>query len=184
MADVLLIAGSPALHSRSAAVLHTLSARLETAGLSTTLLRVRDLPAEALLHAQFNDPEIVKALDHVQQAAALIVATPVYKASFSGILKAFLDLLPQNGLESKLVLPVATGGSSAHLLALEYALKPVLAALGAQTFLPSLYVQDSQILQTDPPQFDADIERRLLATVTAFSAQFNQKLLIQGAFAS
>jgi hypothetical protein len=56
----------------------------------------------------------------------------VYKASFSGALKTLLDLFPERALEGKVVLPFATGGTIAHMLAVDYALKPVLSALKAQ----------------------------------------------------
>ena len=58
---------------------------------------------------------------------------------YSGVLKAFLDLLPQDGLADKLVLPLATGGSQSHMLALDYALRPVLASLAPRHILPSIY---------------------------------------------
>ena len=74
------------------------------------------------------------------------MATPVYKAAYSGLLKAFLDLLPSSALAEKGVLPIATAGSLAHCLVLEYALKPVLAALGASTFLPAVCLLDTDFV--------------------------------------
>lgn len=68
----------------------------------------------------------------VDETDALVVATPIYQAAYSGLLKTFLDLLPQHAFAGKPVLPLATGGSPAHVLALDYALRPVLTALGAQ----------------------------------------------------
>ncbi|MDQ0896682.1 NAD(P)H-dependent oxidoreductase [Paenibacillus sp. V4I7] len=62
------------------------------------------------------------------------------EASYTGVLKAFLDLLPQKGLECKVVLPLAVGGTISHLLAIDYALKPVLSALGARNILQGVYV--------------------------------------------
>ena len=50
-----------------------------------------------------------------------MVATPIYKASYSGLLKLFLDALSPDALRGKTVLPLATAGNSAHLLALDYA---------------------------------------------------------------
>jgi FMN reductase len=135
---------------------------------------VRDLPAEALLHGHAQHREITDAVEEVNRASVVFVATPIYKASLAGILKAFLDLLPQNALSSKPVLPLGTGGSPAHLLAVEYALKPVLAALGAQVFFPTLYIQDTQIVQLEPPQFEPDAERRLSAVVEVTTAYFVQ----------
>ncbi|WP_204272820.1 NAD(P)H-dependent oxidoreductase, partial [Escherichia coli] len=78
------------------------------------------------------EPAIAAAVLAVEQADLVVVSTPIYKAAYSGLLKVFLDLLPPDALRGKLVLPLATGGSPAHVLALDYALKPVLSALGAR----------------------------------------------------
>ncbi|MFN8439426.1 MAG: NADPH-dependent FMN reductase [Caldilineaceae bacterium] len=162
MSDVLTIAGSPSLSSRSSTLLTHVRAILDHQGLVTDSLQIRDLNAEELVSANANGATIRAALEKVQQARAVIVATPVYKASYSGVLKAFLDLLPQDGLVDKVVLPIATGASSAHLLAIDYALKPVLSALGAQNILRGLYVQDSQFQHLNGEvTLDVEIEKRL-----------------------
>lgn len=75
------------------------------------------------------------------QAAGLGSEHPAY----SGVLKVFLDLLPADALCGKTVLPLATGGSPAHLLALDYALKPVLSALGARDILGGVFAADAQL---------------------------------------
>ena len=62
------------------------------------MIQVTDLPAEDLVHAKFDSPAIQDALAIVDAADAVIVATPVYKAAYSGVLKLFLDLIPQEGL--------------------------------------------------------------------------------------
>ncbi|MEU2561304.1 NAD(P)H-dependent oxidoreductase [Streptomyces longispororuber] len=59
------------------------------------------------------------------------MATPIHQATYSGLLKTFLDLLPQHAFTGRPVLPLATGGSPARVMALDYALRPVLTALGA-----------------------------------------------------
>lgn len=146
--SVLLIAGSPAIPSRSTRLLHHVGEELAARGFRTSKLHVLDLPAEALLHADFSNGDIKLARERVAQAAAIVIATPVYKAAYSGILKAFLDLLPQDGFAGKLVLPLATGGSQSHMLALDYALRPVLSALGSGQILPSIYATEQQISWT------------------------------------
>ena len=143
--SVLLIGGSPSATSGSTRLLHHIGERLASQGHLCSRLQVRDLPAEALLHADFTDAAIQRALEQVAAADAIVIATPVYKAAYSGILKAFLDLLPQDGLQGKLVLPIATGGSQSHLLALDYALRPVLASLDARFILPSIYTTSNQL---------------------------------------
>ncbi|MFY2980449.1 NAD(P)H-dependent oxidoreductase, partial [Klebsiella pneumoniae] len=83
-------------------------------------------------YARFDNPALHTLNEQLAGADGLIIATPVYKASFSGALKTLLDLLPERALEGKIVLPLATGGTIAHMLAVDYALKPVLNALKAQ----------------------------------------------------
>jgi FMN reductase len=146
MIDVVTIAGSPATPSRCAAALGTARELLERRGLSTAAVNLRDLPPEALLWAGFQDPAVRRATSMVAQARAIVVATPVYKAAYSGLLKTFLDLLPADALAGKGVLPIATAGSLAHCLVLEYALKPVLSALGATSFLPGVCLVDTDFV--------------------------------------
>jgi len=143
--NILLLAGSPSTPSRSTRLLHHVGERLALLGHRYVKLHVRDLPAQALVHADFTDELLKTAREQVAQADAVVIATPVYKAAYSGILKAFLDLLPQDGLRGKLVLPLATGGSQSHMLALDYGLRPVLSALDARHVLPSIYATDLQI---------------------------------------
>jgi FMN reductase len=165
--SILLIAGSPSSPSRSLRLLQETGDRLALEKQRVRSLQVRDLPARALLQADFADTGLGDAIALVAAADALVIATPVYKAAYSGVLKAFLDVLPQDGLKGKLVLPLATGGSQSHMLALDYALRPVLTALGARHVLPSIYATDAQVQWSDQHglQLDDAIDRRLDAGV-------------------
>ncbi|MDG0854277.1 NADPH-dependent FMN reductase [Roseateles puraquae] len=139
------LSASPSERSRSAWLTQFALTRLEgRAGRHHDIL-VRALPAEALLSADVQDPAIAAAVQAVEAAELVIVSTPIYKAAYSGLLKVFLDLLPPDALRGKLVLPLATGGSPAHFLALDYALKPVLSALGARHVLDSVFATDAQL---------------------------------------
>lgn len=144
--NVIGIQGSPSPVSRSASLLRLARSRLAAHALSYRGIAVRDLPAEALLHGQLGHPLLRQAVDAVAAADLVLVATPIYKAAYSGVLKAFLDLLPQDALHGKTVLPLATGGSLAHLLAVDYALKPVLSALGARDVLDAVYAVDAHFV--------------------------------------
>lgn len=168
---ILLIGGSPLTPSRSTRLLHHAGERLTLLGHRTHRLQVRDLPAEALLHADFTNAELARAVSLVADASALVIATPVYKAAYSGVLKAFLDMLPQDGLHDKVVLPLATGGSQSHMLALDYALRPVLSALGARHVLASIYATDAQVQwsEQDGLSIEPGIARRLQDGVDALS---------------
>jgi FMN reductase len=143
--SIVSISGSPSQRSRSAWLLQLAQSRLADGESVAHFIAVRDLPAGALLAADVSSSPIRAAIDAIQQAELVIVSTPIYKAAYSGLLKAFLDLLPQDALRGKTVLPLATGGSLAHLLALDYALKPVLAALGARDILDGVFATDAQL---------------------------------------
>lgn len=143
--SVLLIGGSPSERSRSAALLDSVSQHLAARGTLVERLQIRDLSPQALLLADVGHRTISQAVDLVARARVLVVATPVYKAAYSGVLKVFLDLLPQTALKGKTVLPLATGGSPHHMLALDYALRPVLQSLGAKHILPGIYATDAQV---------------------------------------
>lgn len=140
------ISGSPSLRSRSNWLLQLAQTRLEGLAQSSDVIAVRSLDPAALLAADVQSGAIRQAVDRIGAADLLIVATPIYKAAYSGLLKVFLDLLPQDSLRGKIVLPLATGGSLAHLLALDYALKPVLSALGARDLLDGVFATDQQLV--------------------------------------
>jgi FMN reductase len=165
MSDLVTIAGSPSYPSRSSAVLDIIRNHFESRQFTTDSIQVRALPAEALLWGQLDDPAIQQAIQTIAVARIVVVATPVYKAAYTGLLKTFLDVLPQSALVDKIVFPIATGGSAAHLLAIDYALKPVLSALGAQHILNGLYIQDAQFQYKDGIHIDAAIEQRLYKSI-------------------
>lgn len=160
---ILLVAGSPSSPSRSTRLLQHVGNKIASLGHACDTLHVLDLPAQALLRANFADPDIKAAQALVAKADAVVVATPVYKAAYSGALKTFLDLLAQDGMAGKLALPIATGGSQSHMLALDYALRPVLSALGARHILPSIYATDAQVAWTSESglALDPAIARRV-----------------------
>jgi len=146
MPSILAISGSPAADSRTAKVLERLAAQLtDRAEHETRILSVRELPPAALFSADVNHPAIAAVAEAVAEVDGIVVATPVYKAAYSGALKALLDLLPQFAFAGKAVLPLATGGSQAHVLALDYALRPVLSAMGADHILPGYFILDRLI---------------------------------------
>lgn len=157
------LSGSPSARSRSAWLLQLAQTRLEALLHRADTLVLRDLPAQPLLSADVQNLAIAAALQSLQRADLVLVATPIYKAAYSGLLKSFLDLLPPGALRGKTVLPLATGGSPAHMLALDYALKPVLGALGARDILDAVYATDAQLPAHEAGGFvpDAALLQRL-----------------------
>ena len=156
VAFILTISGSPSTGSRTLLLAQQVNARLAAEGFEVGLINVRDLPAEELISAQVDSPRLREAVGLVERAQALVVATPVYKAAYAGVLKTFLDLLPQFALGGKTVLPLATGGSPAHVLSIDYALRPVLAALNARHVTNGYFFLDKQLEKTEGGQLRID----------------------------
>jgi FMN reductase len=73
----------------------------------------------------------------------------VYRAAYSGLVKSLLDLLPKETLAGTAVLPLATGGTQGHVVAIDFALRPLLAAIGATDVLPGHFVLDQLIATQD-----------------------------------
>lgn len=144
---VITLAGSPQPNSRSSSVLDFAHQWLVRHDVNVAAYSLQNFAADDLLCANVTSPRIQSLINALDHADGLIVATPVYKAAYSGVLKTILDLLPERALEHKVVLPMATAGSPGHLLALDYALKPVLSALKAQEVLHGVFADDSQIVR-------------------------------------
>ncbi|AFZ56803.1 NADPH-dependent FMN reductase [Anabaena cylindrica FACHB-243] len=173
------IAGSPSHPSRTYGLLEYATQFISQQGLETDIISVRDLPAEDLVYGRYNSPALEKPKALLEKASGVIIATPIYKAAYTGLLKSFLDLLPQKALTGKVLLPLATGGTIAHLLSIEYALKPVLGELGARHILSTVYAVDKQIqIQADGNlQLDQELEERLQEVLKEFVQTVNNAQL-------
>ncbi|GIM45175.1 FMN reductase (NADPH) [Collibacillus ludicampi] len=181
MENIVTLSGSPSLSSRLSHVLEFVHDRLAENGFQADWIRVRDLPPEDLIYARYDSPAIEQANALISKASAVIVASPVYKASYTGVLKTFLDLIPQGGLRNKIVLPLLIGGTSAHLLAIEYALKPVLSTLGARTILQGVYVLESQVQRDgDKAELHEDIQVRLEDAIHELTEALSKQTLPNG----
>ncbi|WP_413989130.1 NADPH-dependent FMN reductase [Labrys okinawensis] len=140
---VLAISASPSEMSKTARLVEAVLLGLRALEIDTEHVILRDLDPGALLAADVRVPSLAAFRDKVVAAHGLIIATPIYKASFSGLLKAGLDAFPQFALAGKVVLPLATGGSLAHVLALDYALRPVFQSMGARHVVQSHFASES-----------------------------------------
>ena len=167
------VSGSPGSVSRSRALLELALVALERHGVgSSRLIDLARLPADALLGRR-QDTDVAGALQAVQDAAILVVSTPIYRATYSGLLKVFFDLLPQDALAGKVAIPIATGAGPGHLLAVDHGLRPLLASVGALVTASAVYGTDAQFKNGAPDAaLVARIERAaqeaaLLASTTS-----------------
>lgn len=105
---------------------------------------LRDYGQEMLSALTSFAPERLRSVyETVAEADAVVLVTPILNASFSGLAKLFLDVLPEGALAGKPVLMGATGGTQRHSLALDFALRPVLSYLRAQVLPTTVFVATS-----------------------------------------
>ncbi|MEU4062906.1 FMN reductase [Streptomyces wedmorensis] len=108
-----------------------LAARARAA--STDVVELRELAGDIANHlvTGFPPPRLGSAIDAVTAADGLIVVTPVFAASYSGLFKSFFDVMDPDALTGKPALIAATGGTARHSLVLEHAVRPLFAYLRA-----------------------------------------------------
>jgi FMN reductase len=146
---VAVVVGNPKPSSRTRdAAVHV--AR-EVAGREPDL--VVDLAELGVRLLDWNDREVARLVADVGDADLVVVASPTYKATYTGVLKLFLDRFAAGSGLSGVAVPLMLGAGPAHALAPEVALRPLLSELGAIVPVRALYVLDSQY---DLPEAYAD----------------------------
>jgi FMN reductase len=96
----------------------------------------------------WGDPAVASAVEAVKSLDLMIVASPTYKATYTGLLKLFLDQFGAGSLDGAIAIPLMLGAGPAHALAPELSLKPVLSEIGASTPTSALYLLDSEWQQS------------------------------------
>jgi FMN reductase len=138
--------------------------RLRDRGYATSRIDLAELPASALL-GRGRSSELDDAIASVMGASIIVASTPVYRATYSGLLKVFFDLLPPESFRTKIAVSIATGGGAAHQLVLDHGLRPLFASLGAVVASTGVYGTDAEFVDGIPRS--ALIDRLDRATVEA-----------------
>jgi FMN reductase len=139
MPSILAITGNPKPASRTAAAAGHVARRLGEV-LELPVLEL-DLAASAPTGDEFRRL--------VAEASILVVASPTYKATYSGLLKGFLDGLPHDALAGKVAIPMMIAADRAHALAVELLLRPVLVELGAITPTRGIFLEERSLPDLD-----------------------------------
>jgi FMN reductase len=164
------VSGSPSATSRSRVLLDYALAVLERHGGRTQRFDLAAFPADALLGRRA-DPAVTEALGAVQDARIVVVSTPIYRATYSGLLKVFFDLLPQDALRGTVAVAIATGAGPAHFLAVDHGLRPLLASVGAALVPTAVYGTDAQFEGGEPARVLLEqVERAAAEAVTLAGA--------------
>ncbi|HWL89334.1 MAG TPA: NAD(P)H-dependent oxidoreductase [Polyangiaceae bacterium] len=148
--EILFIGGSPSSTSRSWFVARAVAKELGRASnaageeWAAREFSLHDFDAEDVFLARTQAPKVGHFLEAVKGAAALVLSTPVYKATYAGGLKAIVDLIPQDGLLNRPVLGIATTRLAAHGREVERAYEALFAFFRARAARP-LVVLDEEI---------------------------------------
>ncbi|MGZ4443660.1 MAG: NADPH-dependent FMN reductase [Nocardioidaceae bacterium] len=150
----------PASRTLSAAVQvsNALAAALGGDVVRRETVDLADLAPELFAPAR---PRVEQALSLVTHSDVLVVATPVYKGTYSGLLKSFLDGLPHRALAGAVAIPVTVMGHPAHALAADVHLRPLLVELGASTPTAAVVLTEDQLTEDDPTAQWAEHNARL-----------------------
>ena len=135
-----VIAGNPKPRSRTFQAATLVAERL-TGRAPDLAIDLVDLGAALL---DWSDPEVARLVTAVQASELVVVASPTYKATYTGLLKLFLDRFPGGSLAGVTAVPVMLGAHWKHGLAADLLLKPVLVELGATCPTAGLFLLDSE----------------------------------------
>lgn len=138
---VTAVVGNPKPRSRTYAAARLLAQHIT--GHEPDMLDLVDL-GPALLMSGTTDPTVAESVRSAVASDVLIVASPTFKATYTGLLKLFLELLATgDGLAGTIAVPLMLSADPAHALAPELFLKPVLVEVGATCPTPGLCLRDS-----------------------------------------
>ncbi|MET7336885.1 NAD(P)H-dependent oxidoreductase [Nonomuraea sp. NPDC005650] len=145
--SIVTLVGNPRPGSRTLAVADSATRAVgDRLGAASGAYEVVDLSGLAPhLLSPDKHPDVGVALELVIGASVLVVASPTYKGTYTGLLKSFLDRLPPDALAGTAALPLLVMGDPKHSLAVEVHLRPLLVELGAFVPTPGLAVLESQI---------------------------------------
>jgi FMN reductase len=141
-----VVVGNPKSQSRTLAVAEAVAVAASGAvGLVAPERVTVDLANVAASLFNWSDTSVRQAHDDICSCALVVIASPVYKASYTGLLKSFLDWFSTTDLDRVVAVPVMVGAAPQHALAVEVHLRPVLVELGALLPTRGLYVLEPQL---------------------------------------
>jgi FMN reductase len=107
----------------------------------------------------FASGDLADAIAKVRRADGLVVVTPVFAASYSGLFKTFVDVLEPGTLDGKPVLIAATGGTARHSMVLDHTLRPLFAHLRAVVVPTGVFAASEDFGNTDEGHLDKRVRR-------------------------
>ncbi len=143
--SVAIVVGNPKPRSRTWQAAHLVAEKI-TGGPADLSVDLVDLGGALL---DWADQQVAETIAAVRTRDLLIVASPTYKATYTGLLKLFLDRIAGGGLAGVTAVPLMLGGDWRHSLAADLLLKPVLVELGATCPTRGLFLVDTDYAESE-----------------------------------
>jgi FMN reductase len=148
--SIAVVVGNPKPRSRTLTVADTVARSIaEAIGLPADDFWRVDLAEYGPELFDWSSARVAEAVTAVRGSSLAVVASPTYKASYTGLLKSFLDWFSSTDLVGVTVVPLMVGAGLQHALAVEVHLRPVLVELGATLPTRGLYVTEGQLGDLD-----------------------------------
>ncbi|WP_372635364.1 NADPH-dependent FMN reductase [Cohnella sp.] len=139
------IVGNPRSRSKSFGVAEEIVRQLVARLGGEADVEIVDLADYAPALLEWGNAGVAKVVQRVCESDIAVFVSPTFKATFTGLLKLFVDQLPMEALSGVAAIPVMVGAAPQHSLAVEAYLRPLLVEVGAVCPTRGLYVIDSQI---------------------------------------
>ncbi|WP_375451255.1 FMN reductase [uncultured Devosia sp.] len=157
-------AGSSSAPSRTKSLVETIVATTaDRTGARGTVYDLVDIHPSlgATLDARQAPPDLVALIDTITNADALVVGSPVYKGTYTGLFKHLFDLIDPKALKDKPVVLTATGGSERHALVVDHGLRPLFAFFSADILSTGIYATEADFADYLPASVNlkARVER-------------------------
>jgi FMN reductase len=151
MSAITIVVGNPKRASRTRTVAEAVATRAGAAlGLPSfvddDVIELADLGPSLF---DWSSADVRRRADQLSASRLAVIATPIYKATYTGLLKSFLDWFGQTGLAGVTAIPVMVGAGSQHALAVEVHLRPVLVEIGARVPTRGVFVRDDALDELD-----------------------------------
>lgn len=152
MFSVVAVNGSPQQGSRTGLLIsHVLASMTELFTSTRSIINLSEAGPELLVAMSRNEltPRGRRLTSKVEEADLLLIGTPVYGGSFTGVLKHFLDLLDTDRLTGKPAIIIANGEHRNHEFLMEQQLRPLLSVMGFRSLYPFIFGSDSDFVADD-----------------------------------
>ena len=143
--SIVLIAGSPAAESRSSFVLDAFGQALTARGFTSERYSLTSFALEDLIRARAESETVARFLKSVEGARGVVFSTPVYKATYAGVLKLIIDLLKPEALDGKVALAITTARLEPHLAEVDESFQRLYRFFRGSVGLRSLGLLDPQL---------------------------------------